>query len=147
MCCRGYCPCDTRMITITDCILCFWHLHVELMCVKRTDGGKKGQSQDGSTTTEGNGGDVDMSEVSQDEQSGEQWSIYCTLSPLGEYLLCIPVSRWWWWRALTAIELRCFDTANECTLIVATQCSFPFSRGFTAICIRPFLHCSICQYK
>lgn len=58
-------------------------------------GEKKAQSQDGATGS----GDVDMNEVftqeaSQEEdqqQVGEQWSLYCTLSPLGENLLRIQV--------------------------------------------------------
>lgn len=65
--------------------------YLELMCVKRVDGGKKAQPP---VVT----GDVDMNEdmapetSEEQQQSTEKWSLYCSLSPLGEKLLSIPVS-------------------------------------------------------
>ena len=63
--------------------------------MKRTEGAsKKGQSREEA----GGSIDVDMNEEfasgSQEEQqhTGEQWSLYCTLSPLAEGLLQNPVS-------------------------------------------------------
>ncbi len=71
------------------------------MCVKRMDGGRKAQSQEAAAS---GGADVEMadefssSEAQDDQQhSGEQWSLYCTLSPLGERLLMIRV-----WRIMPA---------------------------------------------
>lgn len=64
---------------------------LELMCVKRVDGGKKAQPP---IVT----GDVDMNEdmapetSEEQQQSTEKWSLYCSLSPLGEKLLSISVS-------------------------------------------------------
>lgn len=61
------------------------------MCVKRVDGGKKAQPP---VVT----GDVDMNEdmapetSEEQQQSTEKWSLYCSLSPLGEKLLSISVS-------------------------------------------------------
>ena len=53
-----------------------------MVSVKRIEGGKKVQAR----------GDVEMSGETMMETTAEQWSLYCSLSPLGENLLSIPVS-------------------------------------------------------
>ena len=49
---------------------------LELVCVKRTEREKKVPVRD-----------VEMGEESMAEAAAEQWSLYCTLSPLGTMLL------------------------------------------------------------
>lgn len=53
--------------------------------MKKTDGSRKTPPVDGMS------GDVEMAEDSQDQMT-EQWSLFSTLSPLGERLLAIQVS-------------------------------------------------------
>ncbi len=61
------------------------------MCVKKIDGGKKVLPQDSSAN------DVDMTSEDMQTVTTEvgttgKWSLFCSLSPLGERLLCDAVS-------------------------------------------------------
>ena len=62
------------------------------MCVKRTDNGKKTQQQQ-QQQQQDMSEDVDMGDETTVEASGAQWSLFCTMTPLGETLLGIPVSQ------------------------------------------------------
>lgn len=69
--------------------LLHFEMDLECVCVKRTYNGKKAQQQQDLS------GDVDMEEEAtvSSEHPGGQWSLFCTMTPLAETLLGIPVSQ------------------------------------------------------